>query len=85
MDTLESTYHSGYDSWKGIRVLIRIQGPFFAFAAVVAGVAAWSIWGQDMFPSSDPTGGTLPFSHSSRLLWLLLLFAVYTRLVRSRV
>ena len=34
------------------------QGPFFAFAAVVAGVAAWSIWGQDIFPSQDPTGGT---------------------------
>lgn len=41
-------------------MLTSAQGPFFAFAAVVAGVAAWSIWGQDIFPSQDPTGGTLP-------------------------
>ncbi|KAJ4347470.1 hypothetical protein N0V95_005391 [Ascochyta clinopodiicola] len=34
------------------------RAPFFAFAALVTGVAAWSIWGQDLFPSSDPTGGT---------------------------
>ncbi|KAL5122009.1 hypothetical protein ACEQ8H_000225 [Pleosporales sp. CAS-2024a] len=32
------------------------RGPFFAFAAVITGVAAWSIWGQDLFPSRDPTG-----------------------------
>jgi hypothetical protein len=35
------------------------RGPFLAFAAIVTGVAAWSIWGQDMFPSSDPTGGMI--------------------------
>ena len=35
------------------------RGPFLAFAAIVTGVAAWSIWGQDIFPSSDPTGGML--------------------------
>lgn len=38
-------------------VLTLHQGPFFAFAAVITGVAAWSIWGQDLFPSRDPTGG----------------------------
>ena len=46
-----------------------IQGPFFAFAAVVAGVAAWSIWGQDIFPSQDPTGGAL--LHSNISTWEL--------------
>jgi len=35
------------------------RGPFLAFAAIVTGVAAWSIWGQDIFPNSDPTGGML--------------------------
>jgi hypothetical protein len=24
---------------------------------MVAGVAAWNIWGNDIFPSQDPTGG----------------------------
>ena len=38
-------------------VLTSRKGPFFAFAAVITGVAAWSIWGQDLFPSRDPTGG----------------------------
>lgn len=31
-----------------------------AFAGVVTAAAAWSIWGQDMFPKeADPTGGRL--------------------------
>ncbi|KAK7184155.1 hypothetical protein PSPO01_09861 [Paraphaeosphaeria sporulosa] len=35
------------------------RGPFLAFAAIVTGVAAWSIWGEDLFPSQDPKGGML--------------------------
>lgn len=27
------------------------------FAGMVTAVAAWSIWGGDMFPAADPTGG----------------------------
>lgn len=31
-----------------------------AFTGIVTAVAAWSIWGQDMFPKeADPTGGML--------------------------
>jgi hypothetical protein len=57
MDTLASTIHSGPSFSRVEHILTVGQGPFFAFAAVVAGVAAWSIWGQDIFPSQDPTGG----------------------------
>ncbi|KAF2644152.1 hypothetical protein P280DRAFT_515120 [Massarina eburnea CBS 473.64] len=35
------------------------RAPFFAFAAIITGAAAWSIWGNDIFPSQDPTGGTI--------------------------
>ncbi len=28
---------------------------------MVTAVAAWSIWGGDMFPAADPTGGILTF------------------------
>ena len=32
------------------------------FAGIVTAVAAWSIWGGDMFPAeTDPTGGTSCF------------------------
>lgn len=32
-----------------------------AFTGIVTAVAAWSIWGQDMFPKeADPTGGKYP-------------------------
>ena len=46
------------DSFKPQRTN-SIKAPFFAFAAIVTGVAAWSIWGQDLFPSRDPTGGNV--------------------------
>ncbi|KAH7132305.1 hypothetical protein B0J11DRAFT_577233 [Dendryphion nanum] len=44
--------------------------PFFAFAAIVTGVAAWSIWGQDLFPSSDPTGEPETWTHEECSRWL---------------
>ncbi|PSN64845.1 hypothetical protein BS50DRAFT_45996 [Corynespora cassiicola Philippines] len=46
------------------------RGLFFTFAAVVTGVAAWSIWGQDMFPSSDPTGDPETWTHDELTTWL---------------
>ncbi|XPS79113.1 hypothetical protein M3J09_011100 [Ascochyta lentis] len=46
------------------------RGPFFAFAALVTGVAAWSIWGQDLFPSSDPTGDPETWTHDQCIAWL---------------
>ncbi|KAF1995204.1 hypothetical protein P154DRAFT_526571 [Amniculicola lignicola CBS 123094] len=44
--------------------------PFFAFAAIVTGVAAWTIWGQDLFPSSDPTGEPETWTHDECMTWL---------------
>ncbi|KAJ4314921.1 hypothetical protein N0V94_006225 [Neodidymelliopsis sp. IMI 364377] len=52
-------------SWNLIYV-----GPFFAFAALVTGVAAWSIWGQDLFPSADPTGDPETWTHDQCIAWL---------------
>ncbi|KAI4941818.1 hypothetical protein J4E86_010329 [Alternaria arbusti] len=49
---------------------VQQRGPFFAFAAVVAGVAAWSIWGQDIFPSQDPTGDPETWTHDQCVTWL---------------
>lgn len=40
---------------------------FKAFTGIVTAAAAWSIWGQDMFPKeNDPSGGTFYF-----YCWLL--------------
>ncbi|EUC36806.1 hypothetical protein COCVIDRAFT_86518 [Bipolaris victoriae FI3] len=49
---------------------VQQRGPFFAFAAIVAGVAAWSIWGQDIFPSQDPTGDPETWTHDQCVTWL---------------
>ena len=41
------------------------------FAAVVTGVAAWSIWGGDMFPAqADPTGEPEDWSEEDMRRWL---------------
>ncbi|KAF1950423.1 hypothetical protein CC80DRAFT_496859 [Byssothecium circinans] len=44
--------------------------PFFAFAAIITGVAAWTIWGNDIFPSQDPTGDPESWTHEQCLTWL---------------
>jgi len=37
------------------------QNTFLAFTGIVTAVAAWTIWGSDMFPAEkDPSGGTSP-------------------------
>jgi hypothetical protein len=47
-----------------LQLLTRVQNTFLAFTGIVTAVAAWSIWGQDLFPKeADPTGGT------SSLIW----------------
>ncbi|KAG0645200.1 hypothetical protein D0Z07_9007 [Hyphodiscus hymeniophilus] len=38
------------------------QNTFLAFTGIVTAVAAWSIWGGDMFPrENDPSGGMFLF------------------------
>ncbi|KAF2876464.1 hypothetical protein BDV95DRAFT_602442 [Massariosphaeria phaeospora] len=44
--------------------------PFLAFAAIVTGVAAWSIWGQDIFPSQDPAGHPDTWTHEQCVVFL---------------
>ena len=56
-------------------ILIVYQAPFFAFAAIVTGVAAWSIWGADLFPGQDPKGGMT--SIVSLLLLVIICFPLF--------
>ncbi|KAF2708571.1 hypothetical protein K504DRAFT_407529 [Pleomassaria siparia CBS 279.74] len=49
---------------------INQRAPFFAFAAIVTGVAAWSIWGSDIFPSQDPSGDPETWTHEQCSTWL---------------
>ncbi|KAF2441161.1 hypothetical protein P171DRAFT_434838 [Karstenula rhodostoma CBS 690.94] len=46
------------------------RGPFLAFAAIITGVAAWSIWGEDLFPSQDPKGDPATWTHEECVIWL---------------
>lgn len=43
------------------------------FAGIVTAVAAWSIWGGDMFPAEDPKGGesSILCCLNSHMLWIL--------------
>ncbi|KAF2650842.1 hypothetical protein K491DRAFT_770844 [Lophiostoma macrostomum CBS 122681] len=49
---------------------VNQRAPFFAFVAMVAGVAAWNIWGNDIFPSQDPTGEPETWTHEECTRWL---------------
>ena len=47
------------------------QNMFLGFAGVVTAVAAWSIWGGDMFPAQpDPTGDPEKWSEEDMKRWL---------------
>lgn len=44
---------------------------FLGFAAVITGVAAWSIWGGDMFPQQEePKGDPRNWSEEDMRRWL---------------
>ncbi|KAI6804327.1 hypothetical protein KC332_g9111 [Hortaea werneckii] len=44
---------------------------FFGFAAVITGVAAWSIWGGDMFPQgAEPKGDPRNWTEEEMRAWL---------------
>ncbi|KAK4103959.1 hypothetical protein N658DRAFT_493437 [Parathielavia hyrcaniae] len=50
---------------------MRSKGTFLAFAGLVTGVAAWAIWGGDMFPAeSDPKGDPETWSKEELRRWL---------------
>jgi hypothetical protein len=44
---------------------------FFGFAGVITAAAAWSIWGQDMFPQlQDPKGDPQKWTEEEMRQWL---------------
>ncbi|KAM0701091.1 hypothetical protein Q7P35_011452 [Cladosporium inversicolor] len=44
---------------------------FFGFAGIVTAAAAWSIWGQDMFPQlQDPKGDPQKWTDEEMRVWL---------------
>ncbi|KAF2084240.1 hypothetical protein K490DRAFT_69022 [Saccharata proteae CBS 121410] len=50
---------------------LQSKGSFFAFAGIVSAVAAWTIWGSDIFPAEpDPTGDPETWSESELRRWL---------------
>jgi len=58
-----------------------IQNMFLGFAGIVTAVAAWSIWGGDMFPQAeDPKGEPETWSEDDMRRWLN---AVCLRLKRA--
>lgn len=47
------------------------QNFFFGFAGIVTAAAAWSIWGQDMFPQlQDPKGDPQKWTDEEMRVWL---------------
>jgi hypothetical protein len=47
------------------------QNMFLGFAGIITAVAAWSIWGQDMFPrQEDPKGDPENWTEDEMRRWL---------------
>ncbi|KAE8452421.1 hypothetical protein EG329_000323 [Mollisiaceae sp. DMI_Dod_QoI] len=50
---------------------LNSKNTFLAFTGIVTAVAAWSIWGQDMFPKEgDPTGDPETWTREELRRWL---------------
>lgn len=50
---------------------LNSKNTFLAFTGIVTAVAAWSIWGQDMFPrEGDPTGDPEKWTREELRRWL---------------
>ncbi|KAH7409085.1 hypothetical protein BKA64DRAFT_664123 [Cadophora sp. MPI-SDFR-AT-0126] len=50
---------------------LNSKNTFLAFGGIITAVAAWSIWGQDMFPKeSDPTGDPENWTYEEMRRWL---------------
>jgi len=48
-----------------------LQNLFFGFAGFITAAAAWSIWGQDMFPQlQDPKGNPEKWTDEEMRFWL---------------
>ncbi|KAL2068702.1 hypothetical protein VTL71DRAFT_15040 [Oculimacula yallundae] len=50
---------------------LNSKNTFLAFGGIVTAVAAWSIWGQDMFPKeADPSGDPETWTYEEMRRWL---------------
>ncbi|EPS30685.1 hypothetical protein PDE_05637 [Penicillium oxalicum 114-2] len=50
---------------------LKSQNLFLGFAGMVTAVAAWSIWGSDVFPAEeDPTGNPDDWTEDELRRWL---------------
>ncbi|KAL2040184.1 hypothetical protein N7G274_007087 [Stereocaulon virgatum] len=49
---------------------MQSRNAFLGFAGIVTAVAAWSIWGGEMFPAADPTGDPEMWADSELRTWL---------------
>ncbi|KAF7718049.1 Stress-responsive nuclear envelope protein [Penicillium ucsense] len=50
---------------------LKSQNLFLGFAGMVTAVAAWSIWGSDVFPAeADPTGKPEDWTEDELRRWL---------------
>lgn len=49
---------------------MQSRNAFLGFAGIVTAVAAWSIWGGDMFPAEDPKGDPAMWADSELKSWL---------------
>ncbi|KAI1001602.1 hypothetical protein K3495_g6601 [Podosphaera aphanis] len=47
------------------------RGGLLAFTGIIAAAAAWSIWGQEIFPrENDPTGDPKTWTREEKRRWL---------------
>ncbi|KAK4219223.1 hypothetical protein QBC37DRAFT_153159 [Rhypophila decipiens] len=50
---------------------MKSKSAFLAFTGLVTGVAVWTIWGGDIFPTSDdPKGDPSTWTKSEMMRWL---------------
>ncbi|KAH7632881.1 hypothetical protein SMAC4_13274 [Sordaria macrospora] len=59
---------------ESLLIVSASKNAFLAFAGIVTGVAAWSIWGSDVFPQdqSDPKGNPEEWTREEMRRWLTL-------------
>ncbi|KAJ4420765.1 hypothetical protein N0V85_000479 [Neurospora sp. IMI 360204] len=59
---------------ESLLIVSASKNAFLAFAGIVTGAAAWSIWGGDVFPQAqaDPKGNPEEWTREEMRTWLTL-------------
>lgn len=67
---------------SGSQPNVETNPTYLAFAGIVTGVAAWSIWGSDVFPQdqTDPKGNPEEWTREEMRRWLKLVSFFVLRL-----